>query len=165
MPPDELIPASWRAAMDAKFFSTINVVDPVVKLMGTRGRGVIVTVIGAGGKVASPVHLAGGAANAALMLATAGLGNAYAARGVRVLGINPGLTQTGRVAEGMAATARQSGIGEEEAIEQSISHIPIGRMASPEDVANLALFLASDRASYLTGITITMDGAQYPVVV
>ena len=79
-PPDELTPAAWRAAFDAKFFSYINVIDPMVKRMAARGGGVIVSVIGGGGKVASSTHLAGGAANAALMLATAGLGAAYAAR-------------------------------------------------------------------------------------
>ena len=52
----------------------------MVKRMATRGGGVIVSVIGGGGRVASATHLAGGAANAALMLATAGLGAAYAAR-------------------------------------------------------------------------------------
>lgn len=164
-PPDDLTPAFWRAAMDAKFFSTINVVDPLVKRMAGRGRGVIINIIGAGGKVANPVHLAGGSANAALMLATAGLGNAYASTGVRVLGVSPGLTQTGRVSEGMAADARHSGITVDEAIERSVQNIPIGRMAEPEEVADLVLFLASDKARYLTATTVTMDGAQYPVVI
>lgn len=164
-PPEDLTPAFWRAAMDAKFFSTINVVDPVVKQMAARGQGVIINIIGAGGKVASPIHLAGGSANAALMLATAGLGNAYAASGVRIVGISPGLTETGRVAEGMAADARLGGITVEAAIERSVQKIPMGRMAKPDEVADLALFLASDKARYITGITVTMDGAQYPVVV
>ena len=164
-PPGDLTPAFWRAAMDAKFFSTINVVDPVVKQMAARGRGVIVSIIGAGGKVASPIHLAGGSANAALMLATAGLGNAYASSGVRVLGVSPGLTETGRVTEGMTADARLAGITVEAAIERSLQKIPMGRMAKPEEVADLVLFLASDKARYLTGITVTMDGAQSPVVV
>lgn len=70
--PDDLTPAAWKAAMDAKYFSYVNVFDPVVKRMGKHGTGVIVNVIGNGGKVASPTHLAGGAANAALMLATVG---------------------------------------------------------------------------------------------
>ncbi len=164
-PPEELTPAFWSAAMDAKFFSTINVIDPVVKAMAKRGQGVIVNIIGAGGKVASPVHLAGGAANAALMLATAGLGNAYAPSGVRVVGVSPGLTETGRVAEGMVADAKHSGIRVEDAIASSVQKIPMGRMAKPEEVADLVLFLASDKARYITGITVTMDGGQYPVVV
>jgi NAD(P)-dependent dehydrogenase (short-subunit alcohol dehydrogenase family) len=161
----ELNPASWRSAMDAKFFSTINVIDPVIKLMAARGKGVIINIIGSGGKVASPTHLAGGAANSALMLATAGLGNAYASTGIRVVGINPGLTETGRVKEGMDAEARSSGITVDEAIEHAIQKIPIGRMAKPEEVADVVLFLASDQAQYITGTTITMDGAQYPVII
>lgn len=164
-PPEDLTPAFWRAAMDAKFFSTINILDPVVKLMATRGQGVIVNIIGAGGKVAKPIHLAGGSANAALMLATAGLGNAYAASGVRVVGINPGLTETGRIAEGMAADAQHSGISLEAAIQRSVQKIPMGRMAKPEEVADLVLFLASDKARYISGTTVTIDGAEHPVVV
>jgi len=163
--PDELNPDAWRAAMDAKYFTYINVIDPVVKLMAARGRGVIVTIIGSGGKVASPIHLPGGAANAALMLATVGLANAYAASGVRLLGINPGLTKTSRVAEGMQAEAARHGITEAEALKRSVDRIPLGRLAEADEIAAVAVFAASPRASYLTGTIITMDGASSPVVV
>jgi NAD(P)-dependent dehydrogenase (short-subunit alcohol dehydrogenase family) len=164
-PPDELTPDAWRAAMDAKFFTYINAIDPVVKLMAARGRGVIVNIVGSGGKVASPIHLPGGAANAALMLATAGLANAYAAKGVRILAINPGLTRTTRVSEGMQAEATRHGISEAEALQRSIDRIPLGRLAEPEEIAAMVVFAASARASYLTGAIITMDGATSPVVV
>lgn len=164
-PPDDLTPAAWRAAMEAKYFSAIYVIDPVIKRMAARGRGVIVSVIGAGGKVAAPIHIAGGAANAALMLATAGLGNAYASRGVRVVGINPALTETDRVAEGFAADAAAAGITIEEARARALSKIPLGRMADPREIAQAALFLASDRAAYITATTLTVDGGLHPVVV
>ena len=164
-PPEELTPAHWRAAMDAKYFSYINVIDPLVKRMARRGTGVIVNVIGNGGKVATPTHLPGGAANAALMLATAGLATAYAAQGVRIVGINPGLTETERVAEGLAAEARLGGISAEEARQRAVARIPMGRLATADEIANAVVFLASDKASYITGATITMDGAQMPVVV
>ncbi len=163
-PPPDLTPKAWRAAFDAKFFSAINVIDPLVKRMAARGSGVIVTIIGSGGKVASPTHIAGGSANAALMLATAGLGAAYAASGVRVVGVSPGLTETGRVAEGLAADARLSGIDVEEARRRAVAKIPIGRPASPGEIADAVVFLASGRASYVTGATLAMDGALNPVV-
>lgn len=164
VPLDELTPAHWRVAMDSKYFSYINVMDPVVKLMAARGQGVIVNVIGVGGKVASPVHLAGGAANAALMLATAGLATAYAARGIRVVGVSPGLTETDRVAQRLQAVAKQGGISLEEARTRSVARIPMGRMALPEEIAQAVLFLASGRASYINGATIAMDGAQNAVI-
>ena len=164
-PPPELTPAAWRAAFDAKFFSYINVIDPMVKRMAERRRGVVVSVIGAGGKVASPTHLAGGSANAALMLATAGFGAAYADKGLRVVGVSPGLTETDRVAEGLAADARLANTSVEEARRKSVERLPIGRMALPGEIAAAVVFLASAKAGYVTGVTLSMDGVQFPVVI
>jgi NAD(P)-dependent dehydrogenase (short-subunit alcohol dehydrogenase family) len=67
----ELEPADWRAAMESKFLTYINVMDPVIKRMAIRGSGSVVNIIGMGGKVPITTHLAGGSANAALMMATA----------------------------------------------------------------------------------------------
>ena len=164
-PPDDLDPAAWRTAMDAKFFTYIHAIDPLIKRMAARGRGIIVNVIGNGGKIASPTHIAGGAANAALMLATAGLANAYATRGIRVVGINPGLTNTDRVAEGLRAEARLTGTSPEEALKRALARIPLGRMAEPQEIARVVCFLASAQASYISGATIIMDGVATPTVV
>ena len=164
-PAPELSPQAWHDAMQAKYFSYIHMIDPVIKQMGQRGKGNIVNVVGNGGKVASPIHLAGGAANAALMLATAGLANAYAAQGIRVNAINPGLTRTERLKEGMAADARLQSIETEEAMKRAMAKIPMGRMAEPEEIAKVVLFLASDAASYVTGINMSMDGATTPLIV
>lgn len=164
-PPDELSPAAYRAAMDAKFFSYVNAIDPVVKRMAGRGSGVIVNVVGNGGKVASPTHIAGGAANAALMLMTAGLANAYAPQGVRVVAVNPGITETERMLQGLEADARLSGITVEEARGRGLARVPLGRFASPGEIAAMVVFLASARASYVTGVSIGMDGAANPIVV
>lgn len=162
--PAELEPAAWHAAMDAKFFSYIHPTDVVVKRMAKRGRGAIINIIGMGGKVAGPIHLPGGAANAALMLATVGLAAAFASSGVRVNGISPGTTLTGRVAEELQAEARMTGKPVDELRTQFEARIPAGRMGTPEEIAQVALFLASDRASYVNGAIVPMDGARNPVL-
>lgn len=164
-PPAELNAAAWREAMDAKYFTYIHMLDPVVKRMGERGRGAIVNVVGAGGKVASSIHMAGGAANAALMLVSAGMAATYGPRGVRVNAVNPGLTMTPRLQEGIAADARAQGIGTEEALQRATARLPLGRIAEPEEIANAVVFLASSKASYITGAILAMDGAVTPMVV
>ena len=156
--PAELGAAAFHQGMDAKYFSTIHVLEPVVRAMAARGRGAVVNVIGQGGRVASPMHIPGGSANAALMLATVGFARAYAAKGVRVNGINPGLTRTDRVEEGLKVTARASGRSRDEVLADEIARIPMGRMGEPEEVAAVALFLASDAASYVSGAIVPMDG-------
>lgn len=162
--PDDLGPAAFRQGMDAKYFSTIHVLEPVVRAMAARGRGAVVNVIGQGGRVASPMHLPGGAANSALMLATVGFARAYAPRGVRVNGINPGMTRTDRVEEGLAVTARASGRSREQVLADEIARIPMGRMGEPDEVARVALFLASDAASYVSGAIVPMDGCTASVI-
>lgn len=164
-PPDELNAQAWHDAMDAKFFSYIHMMDIVVKKMALRGAGAIVNVIGAGGKVASPIHMPGGAANAALMLVTAGLAAAYGPRGVRVNAVNPGATVTDRLVEGLQAAARLDNISVDEAMRRVSKNVPLGRLAMPEEIANMVLFLASSCASYVTGAIVSMDGAATPMVV
>jgi len=164
-PAPELTPEAWQDAMQAKYFTYIHMIDPTIKRMAARGQGAVVNVVGNGGKVASPIHLPGGAANAALMLASAGLAAAYGLQGIRVNAINPGLTRTDRLQEGMVADARNQGISTEQAMAQAVARIPMGRMAEPEEIANAVVFLASAKASYITGICMSMDGALNPIVV
>jgi NAD(P)-dependent dehydrogenase (short-subunit alcohol dehydrogenase family) len=162
--PDDLTAQAWHDAMDAKFFSYVHPVDIVVKQMAARGRGVIINIIGMGGKVANPIHLPGGAANAALMLMTAGLAAAYGPKGVRVVAISPGTTLTGRVQEGLAVEAKMTGTPEAELLARQQARIPLRRAGSPEEVAQVALFLASDAAGYVTGAIIPMDGGSAAVI-
>lgn len=161
----ELEAAAWHDAMQAKFFSYVHVIDPVVKLMAERGRGSIVNVVGFGGKRAAPTHLAGGAANAALMLVTAGLANAYGPSGVRVNAVNPAGTLTERLGEGIKAAARLEGITEDEALARQTAGAPLGRLADPREVAETVVYLASARASYVNGAVVSMDGGATPIVV
>jgi NAD(P)-dependent dehydrogenase (short-subunit alcohol dehydrogenase family) len=164
-PAPELTPEAFADAMQAKYFTYIHMITPTIQRMAARGAGAVVNVVGNGGKVASPIHLPGGAANAALMLVSAGLAAAYGPQGIRVNAINPGLTLTDRLQEGMAADARLKGISAEEAMAQAVAKIPLGRMAEPEEIAQAVMFLASSKASYITGICMSMDGALNPIVV
>ena len=165
VPPSELTPEKWRVAMDAKFFTYMNVMDYVLPRMVSRRAGSIVNIIGTGGKVASPIHIPGGAANAALMLASAGLAAAWGHAGIRVNVINPGATMTGRVQMALEAESRATGNSPEELLRQNQKRIPLGRYAETDEVADAALYLASARASYVTGASLTMDGGLTPLVV
>jgi NAD(P)-dependent dehydrogenase (short-subunit alcohol dehydrogenase family) len=162
--PSDLDADAWHAAMDAKYFSYIHPLDAVLKRMVARGRGAIVNIVGSGGKVANPVHLPGGAANAALMLATTGLAAAFGPKGIRINAINPGATLTSRVQEGLAVEAKMTGLTEAELLRRSETRIPLGRLGTPEEVARVALFLVSDQASYVTGAIVPMDGGANPVI-
>ena len=162
--PEDLDASAWHDAMDAKYFTYIHMLDPVVKRMAQRGRGAVVNVIGSGGKVASPIHMAGGAANAALMLVSAGMAAAWAGKGVRVNAVNPGLTLTARLQEGLKADAKVQGIDTDEALTRATARLPLGRIATPEEIANAVVFLASPKASYITGAILAMDGAVTPLI-
>lgn len=163
--PEELSPETWRAAMDAKYFSYINVIDPLIKRMAARKKGAIINIIGTGGKTPVPVHLPGGAANAALMLITAGLASAYTAQGIQVIGISPGLTNTERVEEGLKAEAKRQGVSEADALSNMVAQMPLGRLTEPDEIASIVAFAASRYGVVLSGTNITADGAATPFVV
>jgi len=65
----------------------------------------------------------------------------------------------------MEADAKLAGVTPEEALKRATERVPLGRLAEPEEIANAVLFLASDKASYLTGAILAMDGAATPIVV
>jgi NAD(P)-dependent dehydrogenase (short-subunit alcohol dehydrogenase family) len=164
-PPSELTAKHWHDAMQAKYFTYIHAMDAVLPRMADRGGGVVVNVVGMGGKQASPIHLPGGAANAALMLASAGLGNAFAGKNIRVNAVNPAATLTDRLQEGIAADARASGSTPEATLAARTRQHPMGRFAEPREVADVVVFLASKRASYVNGAILSIDGGAAPIVV
>jgi len=163
--PADLDMQAWHNAMDSKYFTYVHAMQSVLPGMAVRGRGAIVNIVGQGGKVANPSHLPGGSANAALMLVSVGLASAFGRQGIRVNAINPGVTLSERAKAGHAAEAKTRGITEEEARRQGEQKIPLGRYARPEEIAAVAVFLASDRASYVTGAVISMDGAATATIV
>lgn len=162
--PDELNADAWHAAMDAKYFTYIHAMDAVLPSMRERKRGAVVNIIGTGGKVASSIHIPGGAANSALMLATVGLAGVHGKYGIRINAINPGATITDRIREALELEAKAKGISADKVLEEGQARVPLGRYADPEDIASVALFLASDRAGYVTGAILPMDGGSNPVI-
>ena len=125
--PEDLNAEAWHAAMDAKYFTYVHAMDAVLPGMAARGAGAVVNIIGMGGKVATPIHLPGGAANSALMLATVGLAHVYGPKGVRINAVNPGATMTERLREGLRLEAKSRGVGEDELLAQGQAKVPLRR--------------------------------------
>jgi NAD(P)-dependent dehydrogenase (short-subunit alcohol dehydrogenase family) len=163
-PPDQLTAAAWRAAMDAKYFTYVHAMDTLLPALAARGGGAVVNVIGMGGRMATPIHLPGGAANAALMLASVGLAGVYGPKGVRINAINPGAVMGERLEAALDLEMQRSGLSRDEVLAAGQAKVPLGRYATGEDIAQVALFLASARAAYLSGAIIPMDGGLCQVV-
>lgn len=161
---ERLDASAWAQGISAKYLPYVNAISAVQPGMVDRRRGAIVSIVGSGGKTADTQHLSGGAANAALMLATVGLAAALGPYGVRVNAINPGLTLTERLDAALALESETTGLTKAELMERNQARIPLGRYAMPEEVAAVALFLASERASYVTGAVIPMTGGAGPVI-
>jgi NAD(P)-dependent dehydrogenase (short-subunit alcohol dehydrogenase family) len=170
-PTAEMDAEAWNAGLNAKFFPTIHTQDAVLarwreraaarEPAGTTRRpslGAIVNIVGSGGKHPTATHLAGGAANAALMLTTVGFAHYYAKLGIRINAINPGFTLTGRVNQNIELEAQRLGVTFDEALAKSQASIPLGRYGDPDEIAAVAVFLASEQASYVIGTIVTMDG-------
>jgi NAD(P)-dependent dehydrogenase (short-subunit alcohol dehydrogenase family) len=154
----------WRQAWDLKLYSYINLTRAYLPSMEKRGKGVIANIIGMAGAAPRYEYICGSAANAALMLATTGWANAYARRGVRVNGINPGQTFTGRLQGRMQALAQQENITPAQAQERSSTELPMGRFSQPHEIANMVVFLCAAQSSYVNGALVAMDGALTPVI-
>jgi NAD(P)-dependent dehydrogenase (short-subunit alcohol dehydrogenase family) len=129
--------------------------------MRARQKGVIINIIGLAGERPNADYIVGSTGNAALMAFTRGVGSSSIDTGVRVLGINPGLVNTERLQSILRAQASQRfGDAERWRECQDASKLPAGRAAEPKEVADVAVFLASDRASYMSGTIVTVDGGR-----
>jgi NAD(P)-dependent dehydrogenase (short-subunit alcohol dehydrogenase family) len=125
--------------------------------MRRRGSGVIINNIGASAERHDYNYVAGSTANAALMVFTQIVGSQTMDSGVRVVGVNPGIVQTPRFLEQFRKKAEQE-LGAPELWPQLTETYPAGRPATPEEVANAVVFLASERCSFVSGAVLTVDG-------
>jgi NAD(P)-dependent dehydrogenase (short-subunit alcohol dehydrogenase family) len=153
--------ARWRAAWDLKVFGYIGMTRAFYAAMAERGRGggggVIVNVIGSAGERLDAGYIAGSTANAGLMALTRALGAAGPAKGVRVVGINPGPVATERL-EFLQRKRAETMLGDAERWPELVRAMPFGRAAAPEEIAAAVAFLASDRSAYTSGTILTIDG-------
>ena len=153
----EVDEARWRTAWDLKVFGYINMTRAFLALMRARGSGVIVNVIGLAGEKPDAGYVAGSAGNASLMAFTRAVGGASMADGVRVVAVNPGAVETDRLVT-LFRTRAEARLGDPERWRELLSGLPLGRPATAKEVADLVVFLASDRASYVSGTVVTIDG-------
>jgi NAD(P)-dependent dehydrogenase (short-subunit alcohol dehydrogenase family) len=151
--PDE----AWVDDWTLKFFGYVRMAREVLPIMQQQGNGVIINVIGTGALKPMGSYMIGGAANAALNHFTKALADEGAKRGVRVVGINPGPILTERLEKFLSTFS--SGNSREEALKKMT---PLGRVGKSEEVADLILFMASDRAAFIHGANITIDGGANP---
>ncbi|GIX49065.1 MAG: short-chain dehydrogenase [Candidatus Tectimicrobiota bacterium] len=150
----------WMESLNLKFMGYVRTTKAVVPHMKAQRWGRIVNVIGNDGVKPIYFELTPGAANAAGINFTLALAEELAPYGITVNAVNPGPVDTERWWGLVRTMAREKGISEEEANALAIKSIPIGRLCTPEEVANVVVFLASTRASFVTGASITVDGAQ-----
>ena len=122
--------------------------------------GVIVNVVGVGGRTASADFAVGGAVNAALLNLTKSLADLGRRDGIRVNAVNPGSVATERLQRRVQALAKENGIAPEAAAQAMAERLGVNRFAEPEEIARVIAFLASSAASYCHGSIVDVDGGQ-----
>ena len=158
----ELSDQDFLEAWNLKLLGYIRMVRAIVPHMSARKDGRIVNIIGAAGRTPSATFLAGSTTNAALINFTRGISKELARDNIRINAISPGSTATERSKRLIRQTAEAKGISIDEALAGTVGSIPIGRLVDPSEVADLVLFLVSDRAASITGAEILMDGGRTP---
>ncbi len=149
--------ADWRAAWELKVFGFLSFTRVIYPVMCERRRGVILNIIGTAGERPTANYVVGSTANAGLMAFTRALGAEGPAQGVRVVGVNPYFTETDRQITRWQARAQEE-FGSAERWRELTTGCPFGRLATPEEIADVAVFLVSERASYVSGTIVTVDG-------
>ena len=153
----EIDEARWRQAWNLKVLGYINLTREIYRAMSARGRGVIVNIIGTAGNVVPASYIAGVSGSASLVAFTQALGGMSLDRGVRVVGVSPGDVLNERGISFLRQQAAETS-GDPERWRERLVHQPGNRAATEEDIANAVVFLASDRAGYISGEVLAVDG-------
>jgi 3-oxoacyl-[acyl-carrier protein] reductase len=137
---------SWETTYNVNVLGSVNFSKAVLLQMRERGRGKIINVASIRGYSATTGSPAYAASKAAIIALTASMAREFAPN-ILVNAVAPGYTNTDMTEESLS-----------DRIRDKISKIPLSRMARPEEIAEVILFLASDKASYITGQTIKVSG-------
>lgn len=157
----ELFDEEWHDGFALKFFATARLCRlfwPMLKA----AEGNVVNIIGGAARTPDQNFMIGGSVNAAMANFSKGLSDLGKRDGVNVNAIHPGLTETERFFEQAKRRAKAANTSPEEAIKRVIEKQGIRRIAKPEDIAELALFLCSKRGSHIQGTAIAVDGGATP---
>jgi NAD(P)-dependent dehydrogenase (short-subunit alcohol dehydrogenase family) len=156
-PIEKVTAADWQEGLGLKVIATVGLTRDIYMAMCKRRAGVIINVIGNCGERPDPEIIIATIANTGLMGFTRALGSISPDHGVRVLGVNPGPTATERLVHLMQRKA-QDRTGDAGNWRDLVKPLPFGRAAEPAELADMIVFAASDRASFVSGTILTVDG-------
>jgi 3-oxoacyl-[acyl-carrier protein] reductase len=151
----------WQRALAANFLSTVYFAREVIPHMQRKRWGRIITITSITTKQPIADLVLSNAVRAAVVGLVKSLANEFGKDGILVNNVGPGFTATDRL-KGLAKTrAGTSGKSEKEMFEAWAADTPVKRIGEPREVADAIVWLASDRASYVTGQTVLVDGGTY----
>ena len=153
----ELDDDDWERVLQAKLMGYVRTMRAVIPSMVERRFGRIVNVSGRGGRQPTPAHLPGCAANAAVNLLCKGIADIYGKDNIRVNAVAPGPIDTPRlttIASSNDALAKQG----QSAARPANAPTPLGRLGTPQDIANAVAYLVSERSAFVTGTVHAVDG-------
>lgn len=149
----------WQRGFDLKFFGAARLCRHAWPALVASG-GRIVNIAGIGGRTGSAEFTIGGSVNAALLNLTKALADRGIRDGVRVNAVNPSSIATERTRKRIEALAAERGIRVDEAGAELARQLRVARFGTPEEIAQVVAFLASDAASYMQGAIVDVDGGQ-----
>ena len=154
----ELAAEDYQMAVQLNLMSTINLCRAVVPVMQARGGGRIINLTSVSVKQPVDGLMLSNMARTGVIGFAKTLATELAPDNILVNNVCPGIIFTDRIQQLATVRAEEAGITFEEALERMTADIPLGRIGEPAEFANLVVFLASERASYITGTTIQVDG-------
>lgn len=153
--------AEWHKAVEQNFLSTVYFAREVIPHMQRKHWGRIITITSITTKQPVADLVLSNAVRAAVVGLVKSLANEFGKDGILVNNVGPGYTATDRLKELAKSRSAASGKSEDEIFAGWAADAPLKRVGEPREVADAIVWLASERASYLTGQTILVDGGAY----